>query len=332
MRGARILVPSHVSCASVRAASVALLVLVVTGCSKPSPKDESARVGDENARLGGDIAARVGDTVIPVSLVATVAATEHVSLVQARDRLVDDAIAAHASKEKGLVADHAGASWRLVAARARFTADTLLAAAKAKGPPTDEEVRDLSEENWREVDRPPAVRVIHALVKRPENGGPDASARAHALAERLRIAVEHASDADDFQAKAKAVAHDPDLTVVVESLPPFIENGELIDNMGAMVEPFAKAAHAIGAVGGTSPIVETSFGWHVIHLLERLPEKRMPFESRRIAFTEVTYARRAKADLDARLADLRKQYPKAIVPAAEELMRTVSVTATDDRP
>lgn len=322
--------PSRVRGRLVRVASAGvLLALVAAGCSKPSPKDESARIGDENARLGGDVAARVGDIVIPVSLVATVAATEHVSLVQARDRLVDDAIAAHAAQEKGV--DRAS-SWRLIAARARFTADTLLAAAKAKGPPTDDEVRELSEENWREVDRPPSVRVIHALVKRPEKAGPDVLARARELAERLRRAVEHASDADDFKAKAEAVPHDPDLTILVETLPPFIENGDLIDGVGGMVEPFAKAAHAIDAVSGTSPVVETTFGWHVIRLVERLPEKRMPFESRRIAFAEVAYARRARKDLEARLDGLRKQYPKSIVPAAEELMRTVSVAATADRP
>jgi len=284
--------------------------------------DRSTRSAEENAALGGTIAARVGAQAVPLSVVVQVAEAQKVSARDAVRKVVDDEIAASAARERGL--DRSSpASWRLVAARARFASDHIFAEARAKGPPTDEEVALLSEKHWAEVDRPPSVRVIHALVHRPKDDALTAAARQ--VAEELRAAVASVSDAD-FEATAKAVAHDPKIETRVERLPPFVAEGWVTEGGGRMDETFSKAAFALSSVGGTSAVVETGFGFHVIRLLERLPEKRMPFETRRLAFAEEVYAQRAGELLASRLEALRATNPIEVSPAAEQLMRTVKLS------
>lgn len=303
---------------------LALTAALLSCGRRESPPQEEA-----NAALGGETAARVGEQTIPLSLVASVASAQNVTAREAVRRVVDDEIAALAARARGLD-KRLPTSWRLVSARGRFTADRLLQEAKRRGAPTDDEVRMLSERHWAEVDRPPAVRVIHAIVMVPKD--PVHVERARRLAEEIRTAVASAPGADAFEKSAKSVPHGPELEVRVERLPAFTEDGWVTEGDGRMDEVFAKAAFAVSSIDGTSPVVETKrFGWHVIRLLERVPENRMPIEARRIAFTEEAYRIRAFEMLQARLKELRDENRVEISPAAEQLMRSVSTTTEASR-
>ncbi len=308
-----------------RVSRVALASLL--GSSLSCGGSHEAPAPAEQAALGGEIAARVGADVIPVSLVGKVAAAQHVTPREALKRLVDDAIASNAARANGL--DRALPTvWWLTAARGRVTADHILADAKRAGPPTDDEINTFSARYWREVDRPPAIRVVHAVV-RPKNK-PDAEAAEHArvYAGRLRDAVLDAKDADDFIAKAKALPADPANEVTAEKLPAVTEDGKSIENDQQLDSTFAKGAFAIAAPGMTSAIVETSFGWHVIRLLERIPEQRMPYETRRVAFADEAITMRAAAATKARIEALRTAKAAIeIAPSAEILMRSLIDTA-----
>lgn len=278
----------------------------------------------EQAALGGEIAARVGSDVIAVSLVAKVAAAQHVTPREALQHLVDDAVAASAARGKGFDRE-LPTVWRLTAARARVTADHILSGARRAGPPSDGEVSTLSARYWREVDRPPAIRVAHVVVHRspPEKPDPAADERARAFAGQLRAAVLDAKDADDFLAKAKALPY-PGGKVTAEKLPAaFTDAGKSIESEQQYDPDFAKGAFAIAEPGMTSPIVESSFGWHVIRLLERIPEQRMPLETRRIAFADEAVAMRAAAATGARIEAARASTPITIAPSAEILMRSL---------
>jgi parvulin-like peptidyl-prolyl isomerase len=305
------------ACAFVSSASS-----VASGCSStheaPAPAQQSA--------LGGEIAARVGTDVIPVSLVTKVAAAQHVSANEALRRLVDDAVAANAARAKGLDRE-LPTSWYLTAARARITADRLLADAKRGGPPTDDEVKTLSERYWREVDRPPAIRVVHVVARTPDKPDPAGTEKARALAAQLREAVVGAKDADDFIAKANAVPTYPGARVTAEKLPALTESGQSIEGQQQFDPAFAKGAFAIGEPGMTSPLVETSFGFHVIRLLEKIPDQRMPFETRRIAFADEVITMRAGAATKSLVERLQRSTPIEVAPSAEILMRSLMSTA-----
>lgn len=299
------------------ASMLAIGTSLTLSCDRPAPREEA------NVALGGEIAAMVGTEAIPLSLVASVAAAQNVTPREAVRRLVDDEIAAGGARARGLDRQPP-ASFRLVAARARLVTERIFEEAKRRGPPTDEEVADLTERHWVEVDRPPAVRVIHAIALRPKDDKLLDAARG--LANELHRAVVDAADAADFEKKAKEVPHAPEIEVRVERLPAFTDEGWVTEGPGQMDETFAKAAHAVPSIGGTSPVVETRFGFHVIRLLERIPEKRLPLETRRVVFAEEVYQRRARAMLDALLKPLRESKKIEVSPAAEELMRGVSTS------
>jgi hypothetical protein len=274
---------------------------------------------EETAALGADVAARVGTSTIPLSVVASVAAAQNIELKDALRRVVDDEIAASSARTRRLD-DAQPAAWRLRAARARFVSDRLREDARARGAPTDEEVRRLSERHWQEVDRPPAVRVIHAIVLRPKDAG--LLHEAQRVAELMKRAVASAADENDFEARAKSIPGvGPGLETRVERLPPFTDDGRIIEGRGRMDAVFAKAAYALRAPGDFTGVVETTFGWHVIRLLEQIPEKRMPTETRRLAFADETNAMRASEALDATLKRLRSIHTVSISEAAEPLMR-----------
>lgn len=310
------------------ACAVALCLAALAGsCSEDESKPRTgATPPDEHAALGGDVAARISagavSEVVPLSLVSAVAAEQRISPTEAAHRLVDDAVAAVAARERGLDR-RAPASWLLVAARSRFAADRVRAEAKAGGLPTDEEVKELSLRHWREVDRPVSARVVHFVVKRPVKPDLALVEQARHVAEELRAATLDAKTPEEFLAKAKSLPHPKEIDVHAESLPPFTDDGYSIEGPDMFDEVFVKAAHRIEKAGETSPVVETKFGWHVIRLVERVPEQRMPFESRRIAFAEEAYVMRARRALDARLQPLRAANEVTIAPSAEQLMRSV---------
>jgi peptidyl-prolyl cis-trans isomerase C len=313
---------------NVRLACVALLA---TASGLSCGGDRTQAPPAEQAALGGEVAARVGSDVIPMSLVIKVASAQHLTPREALRRLVDDAVSANAARARGLDRQ-LPTSWRLTSARARFTADHLLSEAKAAGPPTDEEVAQFSARYWREVDRPAAVRVVHAVALRPKKPDAAAEARARAVAEHLHEAVLSAKSAEEFQQIAKALPH-PGVDVTVEPLAAFTREGRVSEgNEGNVDEAFAKGAYALEDVGSTSPVVESAFGWHVIRLEARIPEQRMPLETRRIAFTDEAYTLRTGLATTARLAALKASTPIVVAPSAELLMRSLIDTTRGPTP
>lgn len=297
-----------------------VVVAVLVGCATKEENGTPARP-QEAAVLGGAVAARVEGTVIPLELVARVAAASSITPAEAADRLIDDAAAAETARRRGLDR-RLPASWQLDAARGRLASQRFLADARKAGPPTDAEVAALSEVHWAEVDRPPAVRVVHAIVLRPGETAGVAAAKAQAAS--LREELVNAPDGASFEAQAKAFfarAGLGDKGGKVEQLPAFTATGLVIEG-GAMDEGFARAAFAIPAENGTSPLVETSFGWHVIRILERLPEHRVPIETRRVAFAEEVVSIRARETLVTRIRELKAAHPVSIAGAADALMQS----------
>jgi peptidyl-prolyl cis-trans isomerase C len=247
----------------------------------------------EDATLPEGVVASVSSEAIAAATVARIAGAQGIDPHAACERAISDALFAAAARQK------LGSAGTLEtvenAAHARVLLEELSGQARAKGPPSDAEVAELTRERWAELDRPSLARTIHAvaLAKQPSD-----KAAARAVAARIAEAVRGAASSDEFKRRAEAVPR-AGIDVRVERLAPTTADGRVFDpgNPAAsgqsFDETFAHAATSIPEVGGTSPIVETRFGYHVIRLEERLPEKRVALEERRRLLFEEIVARRA---------------------------------------
>jgi len=287
--------------------AAAALVLVACGTSAPTSSVAPT------ATLGGTTVAVAGSVAIDVSLVEDVARKNGGDARAAADALVFDAVLAQGAAEKKLDRSPEVREGRR-SALARIVADRLEKDAAARGAPTDAEVAKVTARHWRDVDLPEQARVVHAVVMTKD---PEKKKRMRAVAEDLLRAVQGAKDADDFVARAKSVDAQG-LEIRPEKLPLFVADGRVVEG-GELDKTFVNAAFALKP-GETSPIVETPFGLHVIRMLERLPEKRVPLEERRAMFADEVTTMRAREAYVALLADAKKKTPVVIDPAADALM------------
>ncbi len=148
-------------------------------------------------------------------------------------------------------------------ARDKVLSDARLAAIELKEAPTDEAMTQFAKAAYQaKPDRfmqPDQVQARHILVK-----GTDAEARAKAeglLAELKKGA--------DFAALAKKSSDDPGSAA---------NGGDLgFFGRGQMVKPFEDAAFALEQPGDLSPLVESTFGFHIIELTKKRPAAPQPF-------------------------------------------------------
>jgi parvulin-like peptidyl-prolyl isomerase len=165
------------------------------------------------------------------------------------------------------------------------------------GAPSLEELQALRRERWRDFDRPESARVIHAVAMGEGKG------EARRVAEAILKATAGAKDAAEFEARAKEVPHEG-VETRIETLPFMARDGRSLQ--GTFVVPFAGAALALKAPAEQSPVVATSFGYHVIFLIERAAAYRpTDGELAQIAREEVA-ARRTTAARLRLLEELRK--------------------------
>ncbi len=173
------------------------------------------------------------------------------------------------------------------------------------------------------------ARTVHAVVV-PKNPGEDAAAKA--LADRIAQAVAGVSDPGEFVKKARAVPSGK-LKVVVELLDPCSADGRVHPSQqpppGAQPprfdEDFAKAANAIEKVGDQTPVVKLKSGFHVILLVQKLPEKRVPLEERRAQLAGEVFNARAKSAEESLLARLSAGVPVLVARSALDLTSLVRI-------
>jgi hypothetical protein len=223
------------------------------------------------------------------------------------------------------------AEWLRRSALAHAMADEVALAAKAQGPVTDEELASWTSAYWLGVDRPAAFRTTHAIVLSDAKAPEADKDAARALAERVRSAVVDAATLDDFRAKVAAIPAQG-LAVKIEDLEPVAADGRVVrlgSKIGAPIatydEAFAKAASALSRIGETSPVVTSSFGYHVLRLVDVIPELRFDADERRLMALRDVYDLRARNQLDELVANARKQESASVERSAEEATARVSV-------
>ena len=303
--------------AGTQLAWLVLALVAACGHDAPPPKEQTAE-------LGAGTVARVGSVAIPASLVADVVRVRALSPRAALDGLVDDALAAEGAHAVGLDAAP-GARWPGVAAQARLVATRIQKDARANGPPTDAEIAERTALHWRKLDVPEGVRVVHVVVLyRGKKASPENIAAARATLDTVSAAVAHAATAADFESLARAVPVDQKTQLKVESLS-FTVDGRSLDSQNVTIEqPFVAVAVALHSPGDRGR-AETSYGQHLIQLVARLPEQRVPLAERRVLLEAEALATRAHKAYEATLQELRARYPVQVSTAADALMQTVSL-------
>lgn len=300
----------------------ALIAALVVACG--SSRDAPTR--PDTTTLPDGIVAQVAGDDISAEWVREVARVQGIGLREARERVVSDAVfAAHARsalRGTGMI-ESAERS-----ALARVMLESIAADAKRAGPPTDDEVEEVTARRWLDFARPALVRTTHAVVIDEE---PRKSAKARRVAERILAAVAASTSPEDFEVKAKAVDAEG-LTVKVEQLPPVAADGRIGDpkaapgaEPGLLEKTYSAGAHAIEPVPGVSGLVESRYGIHVIFAVERIPAKQVPLEERRIVLEREIIDRRALERHQKILEATAKSVPVLLDRGVNDLLARVQV-------
>jgi peptidyl-prolyl cis-trans isomerase C len=127
------------------------------------------------------------------------------------------------------------------------------------------EVRAYYDGHPQDFKQPEQVRASHILVK--NNRHADESQRAEA-GEKIRQIQQKLQEGEDFASLAKAFSQCPSSA----------KGGDLgYFRRGQMVKPFEDVAFALEP-GEVSDPVETKFGYHLIKVTDKKPEKTIPYE------------------------------------------------------
>ncbi len=299
------------------AAQLALALALVCGCNDAKPIATNAPV-PSSAALSPGIAARVADISIPTARVAALAERQNISLPSAREIAVRDALFAHHAKMIGAqTMSSLGPEQRGVLARALLT--DVFREAMAQGPVSDAELATVTERHWLDLNRPEGFRVVHA-VARADATRPEEVERAKALAEailavtrplaeRIRTSPPPGDGPDEavkaFIDAAKAKGNDT-TAVVAEVLSPVAADGRVLSPGGGRYDPdFAKAAATLTNRGDIAGPITTSFGVHILVLLDRTPPHVVPVEERRAKVHDEVMTERARAAEEKILEGLR---------------------------
>lgn len=160
----------------------------------------------------------------------------------------------------------------------------------------DKAAKKYYDENPDQFAEPEAVRASHVLVKVEK--GADEAAKKEARKEIEKVLAD-AKAGKDFAALAKEHSDDPGSKGNGGDLNFFFR--------GQMVGPFEEAAFALQKPGDLSPIVETVYGFHVIKLTEKKPERKLPFDEVKAELTEFLKEKKRSESLRAYVEGLRKK-------------------------
>lgn len=302
--------------------TIGACVVLFIGCGDTSNESVVAPVVMGNVEAG--VVARVGTERIFADEVARIAAAQGVDVSTARESAIRDALYAAQARADGMDVE---VDTQLVinAALARRMLRKLLDDADRAGPVTDAELETVMKRRWLDLDRPEGFRVVHAVVRTKDGADEVTRGRAAAVARAVREAVLPAAEmakttplsreqtdpvVDAFKRAVDGVARDG-FDIKVESLEPVAADGRALSVSGGGYEKsFAEGASKLTARGELSDVVLSSYGCHVLLLLERIPEARMPLEERRQSVREEVLWMRSSA---ARAKVLDRLRPGALV-------------------
>ena len=179
----------------------------------------------------------------------------------------------------------------------------------------DADLRSYYEQNKARFGTPEERRASHILITAPASAPAAERDKARARATELLAEVRKAPGT--FAAVARKNSQDPGSAE---------KGGDLgFVARGAMVKPFEDAMFALKK-GDISDVVESEFGFHVIHLDDIKPSVVQPFEQVRATIESDIRGQQATqefAKAAEALSDAVYQQPDSLQPAADRLKLTV---------
>lgn len=158
---------------------------------------------------------------------------------------------------------------------------------------SEQATRDFYEKNKAKISMPERLHLRHILVKAGDNtpaGKAAARPKAEGLLKRLQAG-------EDFAKLARENSDDRG------SKPQGGDLGWLA--RGQTDPPFEKAAFALTKPNEISPVVESSFGFHIIQLLERQQAGVAPYEEVKERLSKMLQQQQAQRQVEARVRQLR---------------------------
>jgi len=263
----------------------------------------------------GALVARVDREPVTADDVAMIARTEGIhDRTVALDRTVDRVLLAREATRRGLGNDPMIADVARRALIQSLLARTVEQTVSRERLPADELATGMQIRGFELAHGP--LSVTQHIVVRVEASAPvDVRARARAVTEALReraatLPMPRGGEAFEHLA-ASLPAEFPHRA---EVLPAIDASGR--HARGAVVAEYARAAAQLAHVGDVSPVVETSFGFHVIVLLERQPALEASEADVRARVRDELLWRLRHRALDAYLDELRRRHAVQIPPAA----------------
>lgn len=298
------------------------LALLAWGCSASEPS-----AAPISSALPPGVVARTGAELVAAETVRRIAERQAISAQAASELAVTDALLA--AEARARLADGTVRSIRR-AGHARALLEELSREAKAQPAPTDAELAEVRSERWVDLDRPDAVRTTHAVVLNDE---PARAAEARLVAEKLVAALSGVTTGEELIRVARAFPSEG-FKLQAEPLPFVTTDGRTFarTEMGMVARPggfdadFARGVNAMTEVGQLGPIIESSFGFHVVLLEERLPGVSTPPASLATLLGPEVLARRGSKLRRQLLDKLRAGTPIEVERAADDLTAKVPVS------
>ena len=207
-----------------------------------------------------------------------------------------------------------------IAALRKYTHTTFLD--KAKKEVTDADIQKEYDAHVAELTRPEGITVAHILVQVDDST--DEAADKEAKAKIDAIYDELLKDPSKFAEIAVEKSDCPSGKASEGELPAFAKNGVTLDRTGRMDQTFVDAAFTLEKPGQITKPVKTSYGYHIIKLIETSPEEVVPLEKVKDLIIEHLVEDKANAELDktldeamAKSAKIMDFLPSKSEPAAE---------------
>ncbi len=249
-------------------AAACVSIAGLLACSDEAPPPSPRRID-----LGSDVVARVGDVPISILTVQRIAVAQGISLEEARDRALRDAVFAAEAEARGLRDAELAAA---VDARVLFAE---LRREESERPIGDEELQRVVERRWLALRRPAGRRLVHVVVRLPPKSEDETLwDAAFAVGAEIREAVEGAAivaraqpfvpGSDEAALEFRDLAKSVDAAgfqTKVEELGDVAADGRVLkEGSGTLDATFMEGVAALRARGELAGPFRTPFGVHVV--------------------------------------------------------------------